>query len=99
MDNAVLDYEETTLPTDDSDPDRIAHIILEGFGSDDGENFVSAKDLGLPGGSVVESMVYGTEITALCGMKLVAKIDPKGRPLCQACIAIAQEMGWQIPNY
>ncbi len=47
-------------PLLDGDHERMAHIVLEGVSTDDGE-FVSA------GPTVVEGIVMGTPVRALCG--------------------------------
>jgi hypothetical protein len=98
MPSTVLDRNEVTSPLEVSDPDKVAHIVLEGFGNTDGSEFKSAQELGLPGGSVVESFVFGKEIVALCGQKLIAQNNPENRPLCQACVEVAKQMGWKVPG-
>src|ERR1700723_3630662 len=79
---------------DDGDHDRMAHIVLEGYtpkkGRKKGE-FVSA------GPSVVEGIVNGTAVRALCGKEWVPGRDPKRYGLCPTCKEIAQSMGWKIP--
>ena len=75
---------------DHGDHDRMAHIVLEGF-KPDGVEFVST------GTNVVEGMVYGTPVTALCGKVWVPGRDPKRYPLCPTCREIAEGMGWKIP--
>jgi hypothetical protein len=82
-------------PQLDGEHERMAHIVLEGFtpqGEDgsDGE-FVSA------GPSVVEGIVNGTAVRALCGKVWVPGRDPKRYPLCPTCKEIAEGMGWQVP--
>jgi hypothetical protein len=79
---------------DEGDHDRMAHIVLEGYtpkkGRKKGE-FVSA------GPSVVEGIVNGTAVRALCGKEWVPGRDPKRYGLCPTCKEIAQSMGWKIP--
>ncbi len=78
------------LDPDDGDHDRMAHIVLEGFKPDKGD-FVSA------GPSVVEGIVNGTAVKALCGKVWVPGRDPKRYPLCPTCKEIAETKGWNIP--
>ena len=61
-------------PLLDGDHERMAHIVLEGVSTDDGE-FVSA------GPTVVEGIVMGTPVRALCGKIWVPGRDPKKYPL------------------
>jgi hypothetical protein len=77
-------------PMLDGDHERMAHIVLEGVSADDGE-FISA------GPTVVEGIVNGTPVRALCGKVWVPGRDPKKYPLCPTCKEIAEQMGWAIP--
>jgi Protein of unknown function (DUF3039) len=77
---------------DDGDHDRMAHIVLEGFTSKKGDDFVSA------GPSVVEGIVTGTAVRALCGKEWVPGRNPARYGLCPTCKEIAESMGWQIPT-
>jgi len=79
-----------TDPVLDGDHERMAHIVLEGVTTDDDE-YVSA------GPSVVEGIVNGTAVRALCGKVWVPGRDPKKYPLCQTCKDIAEQMGWGVP--
>jgi hypothetical protein len=81
-----------TDPLLDGDHERMAHIVLEGFHPDDGEDFVSV------GPSVVEGIVNGTPVRALCGKVWVPGRDPKKYPLCPTCKEIAEAQGWAIPT-
>jgi hypothetical protein len=76
--------------TEEGDHERMAHIVLEGFRPDDGE-FVPT------GPSVVEGIVNGTAVRALCGKTWVPNRDPKRYPLCPTCKEIAEQMGWKLP--
>jgi len=79
---------------EDGDHDRMAHIVLEGFTPNKGRKkgtFVSA------GPSVVEGMVNGTAVRALCGKEWVPGRDPKRYGLCPTCKEIAESKGWKIP--
>lgn len=79
---------EPTL--DDADRERMTHIVLEGFRPEDGE-FVAT------GTNVVEGMVNGTPVQALCGKVWVPGRDPRRYPLCPTCREIAEGMGWRLP--
>ena len=79
---------------DDGDHDRMAHIVLEGYTPSEGEKageYVSA------GPSVVEGIVTGTAVRALCGKTWVPGRDPKRFGLCPTCKEIAESMGWKLP--
>jgi Protein of unknown function (DUF3039) len=79
---------------DEGDHDRMSHIVLEGYtptkGRKKGE-FVSA------GPSVVEGIVNGTAVRALCGKEWVPGRNPQRYGLCPTCKEIAQSMGWKLP--
>jgi len=77
-------------PALDGDHERLAHIVLEGFKPEEGE-FVST------GPSVVEGLVTGTAVRALCGKVWVPDRDPKKYPLCATCKEIAESQGWKVP--
>lgn len=77
-------------PALDGDHERMAHIVLEGVTTTGGD-FVSA------GNSVVEGMINGTAVKALCGKVWVPGRDPKKYPLCPTCRDIAESMGWKVP--
>jgi hypothetical protein len=82
-----------TAVTDDpstDDHERMAHIVLEGFRPEGGD-YVSA------GPTVVEGIVNGTAVRALCGKVWVPGRDPKRYPLCPTCKEIAEGMGWKVP--
>ncbi len=79
---------------DEGDHDRMAHIVLEGYTPNKGRRkgkFVSA------GPSVVEGIVNGTAVRALCGKQWVPGRDPRRYGLCPTCKEIAESMGWKIP--
>lgn len=79
---------------DDGDHDRMAHIVLEGYTPEKGEK---AGEYVSTGPSVVEGIVTGTAVKALCGKTWVPGRDPKRYGLCPTCKEIAESMGWQIP--
>jgi hypothetical protein len=76
---------------DDGDHDRMAHIVLEGYTPEESGEFVSV------GPSVVEGIVTGTAVRALCGKEWVPGRNPARYGLCPTCKEIAETMGWQIP--
>lgn len=39
----------------------------------------------LPGNSIADASVFGTELIALCGHKFIPTRDPQKLPLCMAC--------------
>ncbi len=77
-------------PALDGDHERMSHIVLEGFKPEKGE-FLPA------GTSVVESLVTGAPVRALCGKVWVPSRDPKRYPLCPTCREIAARQGWKVP--
>ncbi|MDA8342950.1 MAG: DUF3039 domain-containing protein [Actinomycetota bacterium] len=87
-------------PELDGDHERMTHIVLEGFrpkepkeGEGGGEGrFVPA------GTSVVEGMVNGTAVRALCGKVWVPGRNPGRYPLCPTCREIAESRGWRVPS-
>lgn len=86
----------TTTPVEEPDVDgnheRMAHIVLEGFRPPESD-FVPA------GPTVVEGMVNGTPVRALCGKVWVPGRDPRKYPLCPTCKEIAQSRGWKLPAH
>jgi Protein of unknown function (DUF3039) len=81
---------ERTDPQLDGGHERMSHIVLEGFRPPAGD-FVPA------GPSVVEGMVNGTAVRALCGKTWVPGRDPRRYPLCPTCKEIAESRGWSVP--
>ena len=77
-------------PELDGGHERMSHIILEGFQPKEGD-FVPT------GTSVVEGIVNGTAVRALCGKVWTPGHDPKRYPLCPTCKEIAESKGWAIP--
>lgn len=71
--------------------DRMAHIIFEGYTPEDGE-FVAI------GNCVVDGIVNGTPVKALCGKIWVPSRNPKNYPICPTCREIAQELSWSLPD-
>ena len=83
-----------TDPALDGDHERMTHIVLEGFrpAEGGGDGFVAT------GPSVVEGMVNGTAVRALCGKVWVPGRDPGRYPLCLTCREIAEARGWRVPS-
>jgi hypothetical protein len=79
-----------TDPALDGDHERLSHIVLEGYKPEDGD-FVST------GPTVVEGMVNGTPVQALCGKVWVPGRDPRRYQLCGTCREIVEGMGWKLP--
>jgi hypothetical protein len=75
---------------DEGDHDRMAHIVLEGYKPKVGK-YVST------GPSVVEGMVTGTPVRALCGKEWVPGRNPGRYGLCPTCREIAESKGWKVP--
>ena len=80
----------TEAVIDEGDHERMSHIVLEGYKPKKGD-YVPA------GPSVVEGIVNGTAVEALCGKIWVPGRDPKRYPLCPTCKEIAQTRGWNVP--
>ncbi len=80
-----------TDPLLDGDHERMAHIVLEGWRPDKGD-YVAA------GPSVVEGIVNGTAVKALCGKIWIPGRDPKRYPVCPTCKEIAAGLGWKVPG-
>ena len=79
---------------DDGDHDRMAHIVLEGYTPKEGEK---AGEYVSTGPSVVEGIVTGTAVRALCGKTWVPGRNPERYGLCPTCKEIAEGMGWKLP--
>ena len=69
----------------------VAQAVPSGSGGDVRRQVVSV------GPSVVEGIVNGTPVRALCGKVWVPGRDPKKYPLCPTCKEIAEAQGWQVP--
>ncbi|HLI15653.1 MAG TPA: DUF3039 domain-containing protein [Acidimicrobiales bacterium] len=83
-------FSSVASPDLDGDHERLTHIVLEGFQRDEGA-FIPA------GPTVVEGIVNGTAVRALCGKVWVPRHDPKRYPLCPTCREIAEGYGWRVP--
>ncbi len=80
---------ETSL--DDGDHERFTHVVLEGYTPEGGE-FVGLEN------SVVEGMINGTPVRALCGKVWVPGRNPERYPVCPTCKEVAESLGWSLPN-
>jgi Protein of unknown function (DUF3039) len=89
-DTGIVTSPTRVEPQLDGDHERMTHIVLEGFKPEEGD-FVSA------GPSVVEGMVNGTAVKALCGKIWVPGRDPGRYRLCPTCREIAEARGWKVP--
>lgn len=54
---------------DTDDPEKVAHIINQR----------------LPGNSIADASIFGTEVIALCGHKFIPTRDPQKLPTCGPC--------------
>jgi hypothetical protein len=77
---------------DDGDHERFTHIVLEGYTPKGRDEVVPV------GNSVVEGMINGTAVEALCGKKWVPGRDPQKFPICPSCVEVAESMGWKVPG-
>jgi hypothetical protein len=84
-------------PELDGEHERMAHIVLEGFTRGEEDPTGPAGEFVSAGPSVVEAMVNGTPVRALCGKIWVPGRDPRRYPLCPTCKEIAEGMGWDVP--
>ncbi len=75
---------------EEGDHERFSHIILEGFTPKKGD-FIPV------GTSVVESIVTGAPVTALCGKVWVPNRNPERFALCPTCKDEAKKRGWDVP--
>ena len=89
-DSGITVSPQRTDPQLDGDHERMTHIVLEGFKPEKGD-YVAA------GTSVVEGMVNGTAVKALCGKIWVPGRDPQRYPICPTCREIAEGRGWKVP--
>jgi hypothetical protein len=87
----VEQHTGTTPSVDNGDHERFSHIVLEGVTPEEGE-FIPLEN------SVVEGMINGTPVRALCGKVWVPGRDPGKYPICLTCVEIAKSMGWDVPG-
>ncbi len=89
--NDTVSLPDLSDPALDGDHERMSHIVLEGYTPSKGEYVAT-------GPSVVEGIVNGTAVRALCGKVWVPGRDPKRYQLCPTCKEIAESMGWSLPS-
>jgi hypothetical protein len=94
QDEMTLAPTRPELELDEGGHDRMAHIVLEGYTPNEGKG--SGKYVST-GPSVVEGIVTGTAVQALCGKTWVPGRDPQRYGLCPTCKEIAESMGWKLP--
>jgi hypothetical protein len=41
---------------------------------------------------ITDAYIFGTEIEALCGEKFIPTRDPERYPVCEACVALLDQM-------
>jgi hypothetical protein len=90
--STVIEPQVTDPILDDGDHERFTHIVLEGYTPKGRDEFVPV------GNSVVEGMVTGTAVEALCGKRWVPGRDPGKFPICPSCVEVAESMGWKVPG-
>jgi hypothetical protein len=91
-DTGITTAPTTVDPQLDGDHERMSHIVLEGYKPKKGD-FIPA------GTSVVEGIVTGTAVKALCGKIWVPGRNPQRYPICPTCKEIAEAKGWKIPAH
>ncbi len=91
-DGSTLIKPDIEQQLDDSNHERFSHIVLEGFTPKGSDDVVPV------GNSVVEGMINGTPVKALCGKVWVPGRDPGKYPMCPTCIEVAEKRGWKVPG-
>jgi Protein of unknown function (DUF3039) len=89
-DTGIVTSPTVADPQLDGDHERMTHIVLEGYRPEKGD-FIPA------GTSVVEGMVTGTAVKALCGKIWVPGRNPQRYPICPTCREVAESRGWKLP--
>ena len=59
--------------------------VLDRSDTDNPEEHKHIVNQHLPGNSIADAIIFGTEITALCGYRWIPTKDPDKYPLCQSC--------------
>lgn len=83
-------------PSDQNgDHDRFSHIVLEGWHhlDEDGER---TGDFTPADNSVVDGMVTGKPVKALCGKVWVPNGDPGKYQTCPTCLDVVKRNGWKL---
>jgi Protein of unknown function (DUF3039) len=89
----ILEREDLKV-TDDGSHDKFSHIVLEGWNL---ENEEGGQEF-YPETPVVDAMVNGTRVRALCGKIWQPGDNPDKYRVCPTCIEIAKERGWTVPK-
>lgn len=87
---------ERPTTTGSTNPGKMSHIVVEGFWKLDGETGERTGEF-LAETPVVDGMVFGLPVKALCGYEWVPGEDPQRYPLCSLCVEVAKERGWAVP--
>jgi hypothetical protein len=64
-----------------TDTDTLTKPELDNSDNDDSDGFAHYA----PKAGMVEAMIYGTPIVALCGRRFVPRRDPQKFPVCPRC--------------
>lgn len=75
MTSAALDAQEQLTGLDPNNPDDCAHFVDQ-----------RPVERGGTGQDIAEAMIFGFEVTALCGYTWIPSRDHQGRPVCKACL-------------
>jgi hypothetical protein len=81
VDLTVLIAEEIDDDVEEQKDDRVAHIVGPEY-TDKG--VIQGRTI------VMNAMIYGTEVTALCGYKWIPSRNPENFPVCKKCKAISE---------
>lgn len=82
--------------TDQGGHDRYSHIVLEGFHRLDDEGERTGEFIGIDN-SIVEGMIEGRPVKALCGKIWVPGANPDKYQVCPTCVEVARANGWKAP--
>lgn len=86
----VIDLREMVNPYEETnDPNHRTHIINPAMNLDIQHQFGRMED---PQEIVDIARLFGLEITALCGFKLIPVNNPESYDACEACMKIVSEV-------
>lgn len=85
--------DESSVPSLPDDRELLTHIVLEGFPTTNGSQFISA------GPTVAEARASGMVIKSLCGKSWIPTRTPSNFPLCPTCIEETAEFEWPVPDH
>ncbi len=80
------------------DHDRFTHIVLEGFHVKPEDDPAGIGGFHSTHNSVVDGMVNGMPVVALCGKLFVPNHNPAKYGLCPTCKEEAVKRGWKVPT-